>query len=72
MKVYTIDRTLADWDGWHIGSSMLIGTFLSEERAREYLYNLTEQDTAWNYGWASVPTGKNSYQYFIHDSEVIE
>jgi hypothetical protein len=72
MKVYIVTKKWTDWDGWPKGSDQNLGSFLDKDKAAKFIYDETKSPTALEYGYASVPRGRDFDVYLITELDVTE
>ncbi len=54
MKVYEVTSTWVNYDGWPVSGPHTKGTFLDEQKARDFMFRETGQQSAKDYGYATV------------------
>lgn len=69
MKVYSVEKTWVNWDGWPIASPTIEKTFVTEEKARQYMFEKTKSQSALDYGHVS---SFNNHNWFIITLDVEE
>jgi len=70
MKVYNVTEQWCNYDGWPIAHRVVMGTFDSEEKARQFIFEQTAQKTALEYGWANVEKNGSSHRWHIQPLDV--
>lgn len=75
MTIYVVMTRWNNYDGWGISDPSRREAFTSDEKARQYIYQQTGQDTALEYGHATVYRGTDRgdhTSWYIDKIEVTE
>ena len=68
--VYIVTKTWTDDDGLGKSDPQLVAVFLDKQKAHQFIFNETGQQTALDYGHANVRFGHSYNRWNIREMEI--